>query len=129
MGALSRFEQFIEQLLEGGFTRLLRSQLQPVEIAKRLARAMEDSKAISAGGKIVVANRYDVLLNPKDYSLFESYKASLERELGQYVTELAKEQRFALASQPLVSISSSSGAMPNRPLVNASKADVGGSEG
>lgn len=123
MGALARFEQFIEQLMEGSFTRLLRSQLQPVQIAKRVARAMEDSRVVSAGGRIVVANRYEVLLNPQDYSLFEPYRASLERELAEYVSAAAKENHFTLASQPMVVISSSPAAMPKRPLVKGFKAD------
>lgn len=125
MSALSRFEQFVEQFLEGGFTRLLRSQLQPVELAKRLVRAMEDSQAISTGGRIIVANRYDIVLNPQDFSLFEPYKATLERELAEYAVAAAKEHRLFLAHKALVVLSSSSGALPKRPLIKATKADAG----
>ncbi|MDO8672225.1 MAG: DUF3662 and FHA domain-containing protein [Dehalococcoidia bacterium] len=125
MGALFRFERFVEQFVEGGFTRLLRSQLQPVEIAKRLARAMEDSQVISAGGRVIVANRYEILLSPQDFVLFEPYKATLERELAEYAVAVVKERRLFLANRAVVVLSSSSSAMPKRPLIRASKADVG----
>lgn len=103
MDELARFETFMEGLMEGSLVRLLRSQLQPVEIAKKLARAMEDGRTIGAG-KIFVPNRYQVLLNRGDFSHFEPFQASLERELAAYLTELADRRGFTLVGKPRVTL-------------------------
>ena len=43
---LSRLENLAEQLIEGSVARLLNARLQPVEVARYLARAMEDGQVV-----------------------------------------------------------------------------------
>jgi hypothetical protein len=57
MSALSRFEEFMEGMVEGNVARLFRSPIQPAEIGKRLERAMESQQTISVG-RILVPNDY-----------------------------------------------------------------------
>jgi hypothetical protein len=64
---VARFERFIEGLMERTFTRATHSHLQPVEISKRLVRAMEGRQAVGAQG-ILVPNVYDVFLSDRDES-------------------------------------------------------------
>ncbi len=101
MSAIGKFEAFVENLLEGSFARLLHSELQPVEIAKRLGRAMDVEQMISVG-KILVPNEYRVLLHPQDYAHYEPIRDSLSKELVSYLRNLAKEQRFTILQQPKV---------------------------
>jgi hypothetical protein len=101
MDALARFEELAEQAVETSFVRLLKSQLQPVEIAKRLARAMESQQAIGVD-KVWVPNQYEVHLNPADYEGFAPFRTSLERELAAYLSTVAQERGFALVASPLV---------------------------
>ncbi|HEU5087060.1 MAG TPA: FhaA domain-containing protein, partial [Roseiflexaceae bacterium] len=55
MSALSRFESFMENIVEGSVARLFRSPVQPAEIAKRLERAMEANQQISVR-RVIVPN-------------------------------------------------------------------------
>lgn len=111
MSALSRFEQFVESIVEGSFVRLMRSKLQPVEIAKRLARAMESEQSIAAG-KTFVPNEYRVGLNPEDFQFFASSQTSWQDELAEYLAGMARERGLALFGQPTVALEAS----PNVPL-------------
>jgi hypothetical protein len=101
MPALARFETFVESILEGSFARLLRTRIQPLEIAKRLTRAMEAEQTIFAG-KVVAPNEYVVKLNPEDFAAFEPAKSTWEEELAQYLTDAASEHALALFGSPLV---------------------------
>ncbi|HWV25406.1 MAG TPA: DUF3662 domain-containing protein, partial [Thermomicrobiales bacterium] len=91
MGILDRLEQSFTQL-EGTIFSLFRIQLQPVEISKRLERAMLADKRIGAG-KTLVPNAYEVHLNPGDYKEFAGYKDSLCRDLAMALTEAARKHR------------------------------------
>jgi len=101
MDALAHFEELAEQAMETSFVRLLKSQLQPVEIAKRLARAMESQQTIGVD-KVWVPNQYAVRLHPTDYAGFAPLRASLERELAAYLSAVAQERGFSLVASPLV---------------------------
>lgn len=85
--------------MEGNLARLLKSHLQPVEIAKRLSKAMEADQRVSVG-KVLVPNIYEIHLNPKDFELFHNYATSLEREFSSYLVSLAKERKFSLTNRP-----------------------------
>lgn len=113
MSALSRFEQFVESVVEGSFARLMRSQLQPVEIAKRLARAMEGERSIAAG-KTIVPNEYQVSLSPEDYRYYEQSRTSWEREFAEYLSGIARERGLALFGQPIVVLELSNDVPPRR---------------
>lgn len=103
MSALSKFEEFVESLIEKPFSQLLRGQLQPVEIAKRLARAMDAERKLGVD-KVFVPNDYHVLLNPADFDHFASMRLSLERELSDYLLAIARERHFTLLSRPAVAL-------------------------
>ena len=75
-------EKLAERLLEGGFNRALKPRLQPVQIAKALARAMERSQLVGADAPLV-ANRYRVYLQPADHQSFAGFRTTLERELAE----------------------------------------------
>lgn len=103
MKALARFEQLIERTLEEGFLRLLRPDLQPVEIARRLERAMEGGQQVGAG-KVYAPNRYVIRLNPADLARFQPYLGTLQREMVSYLQELARERDFVLEGPPRVEL-------------------------
>ena len=101
MSAISRFEGFVEQIMEGGVVRRLRDQLHPVEVAKKLGRAMETNQRVGVG-KVYVPNNYVVHLNPQDFALYEPYRAGFEREFAEYLVEFGRERRLALHARPIV---------------------------
>ncbi len=103
MSALSRFEGFMENVVEGSVQRLFRSPVQPAEIARRLERAMESQQAISVD-RVIVPAFYRAFLNPEDFRAFEPIQESLEREMSNYLRELAHERGFSLLEHPFVDV-------------------------
>ncbi|NTU83784.1 MAG: DUF3662 and FHA domain-containing protein [Chloroflexales bacterium] len=101
MSALSRFEQFMEHMVEGSVARLFRSPVQPVEIARRLERAMESQQSIGVK-RVIVPSFYKAYLNPQDYAAFQPVRAQLEQEMATYLSELAGERGFAMLEHPRV---------------------------
>ena len=100
---MDRFERTLGQVFEGWTARILRARLQPVQIAKRLIRAMESQQTISLA-KTFVPNSYVVSLSPADFSEFEPYRRSLERDLAEALLGAARERGFTLLSFPTVEI-------------------------
>jgi len=47
---LARFERLVEQAVEGSLRRVLPTHLQPVQLAKAAARAMEEAQIIGVRG-------------------------------------------------------------------------------
>ncbi len=93
-------EEQIERLLERPFFQFLGGQLEPADIAKQLGRAMEDGRVLSPTGKPLAPNRYVVRLNPADVQAFEPYRGTLERELADYLCELAEKRDLLLLGRP-----------------------------
>lgn len=103
MSALSRFEGFMENVVEGSVQRLFRSPVQPAEIARRLERAMESQQTISVD-RVIVPAFYRAFLNPEDFKAFERIQEDLEREMANYLRELAGERGFSLLEHPSVDV-------------------------
>jgi hypothetical protein len=103
MSALSRFESFMENMVEGSVARLFRSPVQPAEIAKRLERAMEAQQTISVR-RVIVPNVYRAFLNPQDFKAFGPIRAEMEREMATYLAELAQERSFTMLEHPRVEL-------------------------
>ena len=96
MNALGHFEDFVEQLLEGNLIRRLSGAIQPIELAKKLARDMEANRSIALD-RVVVHNHFEIHLNPIDFQEYAGQQAGVERELTSYLVETARERRFSTA--------------------------------
>ncbi len=101
MNALTRFENLMESLVERGFARLLRTRMQPVEVAKRLSREMEAHRTVAIN-HVLVPNRYVATLSAKDYEQFVSIQATLQKEMAKYLLEYAAERSYTIPGTPTV---------------------------
>jgi hypothetical protein len=101
MAVLRTIEQKIEGLFEGVFGRAFRTHVQPVELARKLAKEMDDHRTVSVS-RVYVPNEYTLYLSPDDRSQFEPYERSLVGELQQYLSEHARRENYALLSAPKV---------------------------
>ncbi len=101
MSVLRNIEHRIEGLFEGVFGRAFRTHVQPVELARKLVKEMEDHRVISVS-RVYAPNEYVVYLGPSDREQFESYEESLRTELQDYVAENARRERYELLSPPIV---------------------------
>ena len=71
----------IEGLVEGVFSRAFSSQVQPVELARKLAKEMDAHRTASVS-RVYVPNQYTVFLSPDDHQRLEGYERSLAQELS-----------------------------------------------
>jgi hypothetical protein len=101
MSILRSLESKIAGLVEGTFSRAFRSEVRPVEIARKLAREMEDHKYLSVS-RTIVPNEYRVYLSPRDRERFAGYEDALAAELAGYLLEHARRERFSLLSRPVI---------------------------
>ncbi len=98
---LRAIEQKIEALFEGVFGRAFRTNVQPVELARKLAKEMDDHRSVSVS-RVYVPNEYTVYLSSGDREQFEGYENSLVAELEEYLAEHAQRERYAVLTPPRV---------------------------
>jgi FHA domain-containing protein len=103
VSVLRNLEAKLEGLVEGAFSRAFRSQVQPVEIARKLAKEMEEAKSISLS-RTYVPNQFWVYLSPDDHARFETYEDGLKKELSDYLLEHARTHGLALLTRPTVEL-------------------------
>ncbi|MDA8235693.1 MAG: DUF3662 and FHA domain-containing protein [Clostridia bacterium] len=101
MGFLNHLEKFSEKLIEGFFKGKFKGQLQPIEIAKKLAREMGARKTVSIS-RIYVPNEYTVLVSAEDWANLSVFEEEVVNELQQYLVGKARDKGYALATPPVV---------------------------
>ena len=101
MSMLKSIESRIAGLVEGTFSRAFKSEVRPVEIARKLAREMEEHKSYSVS-RTYAPNEYRVYLSPRDRERFADEEGHLVSELAGYLLEHARRENLALRSRPVV---------------------------
>src|SRR6478735_3304031 len=101
MSVLRTIESKIEGLFEGLFGRAFRTHVQPVELARKLAKEMDEHRSVSVS-RVYVPNEYTIYLSSSDRQQFASYEGSLVGELQEYLTEHARRESYALLTPPRV---------------------------
>jgi hypothetical protein len=102
MNVLRNLERTLSGLVEGTFGRVFRSEVRPVELARRLAREMDEHRTVSIS-RTYAPNEYVVWLSPADRGRYEGVEDEVTDELVAYLLEHAREEGLALASRPQVS--------------------------
>ncbi|HEV2074946.1 MAG TPA: DUF3662 and FHA domain-containing protein [Thermoleophilaceae bacterium] len=103
MSMLRNLEAKLAGAVEGAFGRAFKSRVQPVELARKLAKEMEDQKMVSVS-HTYVPNEYAVYLSPADRDQFSNYESALRKELSDYLLEHARRERLALVTRPRVAL-------------------------
>src|SRR5689334_23651532 len=101
MSVLRNLEDKIAGLVEGTFGRVFRSEVRPVELARKLAKEMDEHRTVSVS-RTYVPNEYVVWLSPQDRERYEGVEQSVIDELGAYLLEHARRERLALVSRPQI---------------------------
>lgn len=95
MGILEKFEQRVDKMVNGAFAKAFKSEVQPVEIASRLQKEMDERAAVVSRARTVVPNEFVVHLSAEDYERLSVYAEALTSELAELVTEYAADQRYS----------------------------------
>ena len=102
MSVLRNLESKLAGLVEGTFSRAFKSEVRPVEIARKLAKEMDEHKVQSLS-RVYAPNEYAVWLSKEDRQQFEGYEDELAQELAGYLLEHARREKIALMTSPKIS--------------------------
>jgi hypothetical protein len=80
---------------------VFRSEVRPVELARQLAREMDEHKTVSVS-RTYVPNEYVIWLSPDDRERLENVEGSLIDELSAYLLEHARREKLSLLSRPQI---------------------------
>jgi FhaA, N-terminal domain/FHA domain len=116
-------ERFIERIFERPVNRLFHTRLQPVQLQRRLERAMETERRVGAD-RTYAPNRFRVQLHPDDLADFTSYQATLEDELAEELLARAHARGYALVDRPSVSLHANAAVTRGEVAVIAEVTDV-----
>lgn len=101
MSVLRNLETKLAGLVEGTFGRVFRSQVRPAELARKLAKEMDDHRTVSVS-RTYVPNEYEIWLSPQDRDLYEGVEDSVREELSAYLLEHARREKVFLVSRPVI---------------------------
>jgi hypothetical protein len=103
MSVLRSIESKLESLFEGVFGRAFRTNVQPVELARKLVKEMDDHRTVSVS-RVYVPNEYAIYLSTRDREQFSDYESDLLDELADYLAEHARREKYALLTPPVVKL-------------------------
>lgn len=101
MGILSKFENKMEDGIEGAAGMVGRSGLSPVQITKKAEKQMRREKIVGAG-KQYAPTLYTVLVSPQDDAKLSKYYPTLAGETETYLMARARETGYVMDGHPLV---------------------------
>jgi Protein of unknown function (DUF3662)/FHA domain len=99
MSLLKHVETTIANLVEGAFGRMFRSEVRPVELARKLSREMDAHRTESLS-RVYAPNEFAVWLSPADRERYEGVEEEVIAELSAYLLEHARREQLILASAP-----------------------------
>ena len=100
--SMSRVERFIERLVERPSARLFRTRLQPIQVLRRIERAMEGGRG-AEGQRDLVPDAFRVHVHPQDLAALTAPE-ELAAELASGALTFARSHRFALRGRPMVTL-------------------------
>lgn len=103
MPPLAAIERFFERLFERQTARLFRTKLQPIQLQRRVERAME-SERVRDGARTLVPNGYAIHLEPDDLAALRAAHPSLARDLADALLGYARGHGYILADRPTVAL-------------------------
>lgn len=103
MPPLAAIERFFERLFERPSARLFRTHVQPVQIQRRVERAMEAGRRQQAD-RTVVPNRFVVHLNPDDLAALADTADSVAGGLADEALSFARAHHYTLVTRPSVDL-------------------------
>jgi len=123
---LKGFERRLERLVEGTFARAFQSSIEPVEIGRKIVRAVEAGRRLGVKGGKVVPNDIVVYLAPPDYEEFRPYADSLARDLAEATRAHARDEGFLFVGPLSITLTADDGLRPGQLDVSAEIAQGAG---
>jgi len=103
MGPLAAVERFLERLFERQSARLFRTAIRPVQVQRRLERAMEGDRTRD-GARTVVPHRFVIRLHPGDLAALRETSPGLASDLADGALAFARAHGYTLLDRPVVAL-------------------------
>ncbi|PTT65120.1 FhaA domain-containing protein [Arthrobacter sp. HMWF013] len=103
MGLLDKVERGIEKAVRGVFSTGSRAQVEPVEIASRLRREVDNKALTVAAGRTLAPNVFDVQLSDEDFRRAQDWGTPLAEELCDVVINHVRSQGYTLQGSVRIS--------------------------
>ena len=87
---MSKMEDGLEGIFEGGAQAVFKQSLNPVQITKRAVKEMNRNKLVGSGRQYA-PTLYNVLVSPVDDKKLVGFYPTLAREIETYLTGRAQE--------------------------------------
>jgi FHA domain-containing protein len=101
VSVLRSLETKIAGLVEGAFGRAFRSEIKPVELARRLAHECDDNRTVSLE-RTYVPNEYVIWLSAEDRAHYSGLEQALGEELSASLLEHARAEGLTLVARPVI---------------------------
>jgi hypothetical protein len=118
MRPLASLERFFERLFEGQSARLFHTKLQPIQLQRRVERAMEAGR-VRDGDRTVVPHRFAVHLAAPDLAALREAHPTLAADLADAALEFARSHHYRLADRPTVALVADVAVEPGDAIVAA----------
>ena len=115
MGLFDRVERGLERAVHGAFAKAFKAEVQPVEIASAMRRAMDDRAAVIGHGRTFVPNLFTIELAPTDFDRLTGFSKMLTDELVASAQEHAESQRYQPAGPIQVDFLDAPAREPDKP--------------
>lgn len=120
---LTKFESLMQRMVEGPFARMFPSKLEPIEIARKLERSMEDNTLLQGEGRRLAPNVYDIYLSIKDHQQLAPGQSMFIRDWQNHLVEYARQHRFTLRTMPIIRLHADSSLRTGLVRIEAEMAD------
>jgi hypothetical protein len=100
---MAALERFFERIFERQTARLFRTKLQPIQLQRRVERAMESARSRD-GDRTLVPNRYAVRLSPPDLAALREAHPTLAADLADAALAFARSHGYTLVDRPTVAL-------------------------
>lgn len=114
---MSRVERFFEHLVERPSARLFRTRLQPIQVLRRIERAMDAGRG-AGGRRGLVPDQFTVRLRPDDLAGLVPAD-EIASELASGVLSYARAHGYALRDRPRVTLQPDPSLRPGEVEVDA----------
>ena len=103
MRPLATLERIIERFVERSSARVFHTRVHPLQIQRRIERAMELDRRHD-GDRTIVPSRFTVRLHPDDLVAIEPRGAVLVGQLADAALSFARAHRYAVLERPHVTL-------------------------
>src|SRR5215470_14095202 len=113
----------MQRIIEAPFARLFPSRVEPVEVARKLERAMDDNTMLQSEGRRLAPNVYDIYLSMKDHQQLVPGQATLARDWQNHLVEFARRRHYTLKTMPIIRLHSDTSLRPSMIRIETEQAD------